>query len=155
MKDHTSFSLKDASILIEPVQSSDLTPILNLLTDSGLPLDGVSDHIASALMARADREVIGCAALELYGAAALLRSVAVAEKYRGHEVGQRLTESILNLGKQEGVTHVYLLTETAGEYFPKFGFQLIDRSKVPAAVQASVEFTSACPASALAMALSL
>ena len=155
MSRNTSSNLKDASIRIEPARSSDLTPILNLLTDCGLPLDGVSDHMASALVARADQEVVGCAALELYDAAALLRSVAVAENYRGQGLGQRLARKVLNLGKQKGVTQVYLLTETAGDYFPKLGFRRIDRSRGPASVQTSVEFTSACPVSALAMALSL
>ena len=155
MKDDLISKIKDASVFIEPARPSDLTSILNLLTDSGLPLDGLHHHISSALVARSDQMVVGCAALELYGRAALLRSVAVAENFRGQELGKRLTREILKMGKKEGVTHVYLLTETAGKYFPKFGFKPIERSNVPAAVQTSVEFTSACPASALAMMLSI
>jgi amino-acid N-acetyltransferase len=155
MQDKPPNKLKDETVVIERAQSSDLASIQNLLTDSSLPLDGVSDHIASALVVKRGKIVIGCAALELYDTAALLRSMAVAEEYRGQGLGQRLTREILNLGKQKGVTDVYLLTETAGEYFPKFGFHPVDRSKVPAAVQTSVEFTSACPASALAMKLSI
>ena len=37
----------------------------------------------------------------------------------------------------------------------RFGFQLVDREAVPATVKGSIEFTSACPDSALAMALNL
>jgi amino-acid N-acetyltransferase len=43
------------------------------------------------------------------------------------------------------------LTTTAERYFPKFGFERIERNDVPASVQASVEFTSACPSSAIVM----
>jgi amino-acid N-acetyltransferase len=46
---------------------------------------------------------------------------------------------------------VYLLTNTAAEYFPRFGFERITRADVPPAVQASIEFTSLCPYTATVM----
>ena len=46
---------------------------------------------------------------------------------------------------------LYLLTTTAEGYFPKFGFERITRAEVPPSVQASVEFATACPASAIVM----
>src|SRR2546426_9100157 len=49
------------------------------------------------------------------------------------------------------IKSVYLLTETAGGFFPRFGFRAIPRDAVDPAVQRSVEFTSACPTSALVM----
>jgi hypothetical protein len=45
------------------------------------------------------------------------------------------------------VTTVYLLTETACGFFPRFGFHPTQRATVDSAVQQSVEFTSACSAS--------
>jgi len=53
------------------------------------------------------------------------------------------------------VATVYLLTETAAGFFPRFGFQPIQRAEVAPAVQQSIEFTSACPASAQPMRLVL
>jgi len=44
-----------------------------------------------------------------------------------------------------------LLTTTAADFFPKFGFEPIARADVPASVQSSIEFTSACPATATVM----
>ena len=38
-----------------------------------------------------------------------------------------------------------------GSFFPKFGFEQITRDQVPQSVQGSVEFQSACPASAIVM----
>lgn len=53
------------------------------------------------------------------------------------------------------MTQVYLLTETAAEFFSRFGLSVVDRTQVPPAVSRSVEFTSACPENALAMVLRL
>ena len=46
---------------------------------------------------------------------------------------------------------VYLLTTTADGFFPRFGFSRITRDDVPDSVKGSVEFRSACPASAVVM----
>ena len=54
-------------------------------------------------------------------------------------------------GQTGGVTRVFLLTTTAATFFPRFGFREVARADVDAAVRDSVEFTTACPASAVAM----
>ncbi len=46
---------------------------------------------------------------------------------------------------------MFLLTETAAHFFPRFGFRAISRGEVPESVRASLEFTTACPKSALVM----
>ncbi|HLF28368.1 MAG TPA: arsenic resistance N-acetyltransferase ArsN2 [Anaerolineae bacterium] len=143
------------TISIAPARSDELPAILALLENSGLPPDGLSDHLATALVARADGRIVGSAALELYGPSALLRSVAVAAARRGQGLGQRLVQAALELARQRGVTSVYLLTETAGEFFPRFGFRRIERTETPQAVQRSVEFTTACAESARAMRLAV
>ena len=43
------------------------------------------------------------------------------------------------------------LTSTADQYLSTFGFEPIERREVPASVQASIEFTSACPVTAIVM----
>jgi amino-acid N-acetyltransferase len=136
---------------IEPASQADAAAILTLLQRSDLPTVGAADHVANAVVARDQGVVIGCAALEIYGDDALLRSVAVDGSQRGGGLGHRLTEAALARAVAHGVRTVYLLTTTAERFFPKFGFVEIDRSQVPAAVRGSVEFTSACPASAIVM----
>jgi len=135
-------------IVITAAQAADMPAILALLERSGLPPDGLRAHAATTLVARDGARVVGSAALELYGTAALLRSVAVAAELRGVGLGHRLTGAALALARQRGVTTVYLLTETASGFFPRFGFRPTQRAAVDSAVQQSVEFTSACPASA-------
>jgi amino-acid N-acetyltransferase len=133
----------------------DLHQVTELLEDGGLPPDGLEDHLPTILVARLQGRVVGSAALELYGAAALLRSVAVRRDLRGTGLGSRLTEAALQLSRELGAAEAYLLTETADLFFPRFGFRKVPRSQVPSSVRSSVEFTSACPAGARAMALDL
>ncbi|HTD71565.1 MAG TPA: arsenic resistance N-acetyltransferase ArsN2 [Gemmatimonadales bacterium] len=136
---------------ITPAAPADLPAIVELLAASKLPRASIEDHVASTLVARHDSGVVGTAALELYGSAALLRSVAVATQLRGQGLGAALTVAALDLARRRGVRTVYLLTETAGRFFPKFGFTAITRAQVEPVVLASLEFTTACPKSALVM----
>ncbi len=131
--------------------AEELPAVLSLLDESGLPRDGLDEHLETVLVARAGRDVVGSAALEMYGEAALLRSVAVRRDLRGRGLGRRLTCEALELARKRGVTRVYLLTETADGFFPRFGFRPVPRSLVPEGVRRSVEFVSACPQSARAM----
>jgi N-acetylglutamate synthase-like GNAT family acetyltransferase len=116
-----------------------------------LPLDGLMDHLATTVVARQNGQVVGCAALEVYPDGALLRSVAVAPEAQRQGLGHDLTEAAIRLAQAINVPALYLLTTTADRYFPKFGFERIARTDVPAAVQTSVEFTSACPSTATVM----
>jgi len=50
-----------------------------------------------------------------------------------------------------GACEAWLLTETAEPFFARDGWARADRGDAPPAVAASVEFTSACPATAVAM----
>lgn len=139
------------SMTIEPAQSGDLPAILSLLERGGLPTAGLDQHLEAAVVAREGTRVLGCAAIELYGQAGLLRSVAVDPATRGLGLGIRLTEAALALARGRGVRTVYLLTETAAQFFPRFGFRPIPREEVAPGVRRSVEFTEACAVTAQAM----
>ncbi|MFN8417985.1 MAG: arsenic resistance N-acetyltransferase ArsN2 [Anaerolineae bacterium] len=131
---------------------SDLDHIYALLTANHLPLDGLAEHINTTLVLETEDQIIGSAALELYADSALLRSVCVAPEYQGQGLGHQLIAASLQCAEHYDASTVYLLTETAAEFFPRFGFQVIARTEVPDAVRGSVEFVSACPDSAVAMA---
>jgi amino-acid N-acetyltransferase len=140
-----------STITIEQAETSDLPALLALLADLNLPQDGFADHVERALVARSGGEVVGCAALEVYGRSALLRSVAVLPAVQGQGVGHRLVEAALAQARETQLQRIYLLTETAAGFFPRFGFEVVERDQVDEAVKQSVEFTSACPASAMVM----
>ncbi|BBL80169.1 hypothetical protein RxyAA322_20230 [Rubrobacter xylanophilus] len=143
------------SVSIERAGGGDLPEILALLRSCGLPQEGLEDHLETALVARSGARMVGCAALEMYPPAALLRSVAVERGHRGEGLGLRLSEAALSLARRLGVREVYLLTETADGLFSRLGFEPVSRGEVPSPVRESVEFVSACPASARVMALRL
>src|SRR5688572_30928265 len=82
---------------------------------------------------------------------ALLRSVAVAPEFRSQGVGAHLVDQALAMAERAGVATVFLLTNTAATFFPRFGFERIPRDQVPQSVQQSVEFVSTCCASAVVM----
>lgn len=136
---------------IARAQTGDAAAIRALLEAQHLPVDGFSDHLQTMLVAKLNGTVVGSAGLELYTDGALLRSVAVTPDHRRQHLGRDLTTAAIELARTMGAPAIYLLTTTAERYFPKFGFERIQRSEVPSSVQTSVEFTSACPASAVVM----
>ena len=108
----------DKTIAIESVSDEDVPALYGLLQASGLPLDGLDAHLSTALVAKVDGQVVGSAAVELYGQAALLRSVAVAQPMRGTGLGRKLVEAAQAIASRASVQRLYLLTETAAEWFP-------------------------------------
>jgi amino-acid N-acetyltransferase len=137
--------------MIKSATERDLPEIRALLERLHLPLAGVDEHLPILLVAREGEQIVGTAGLELYADGALLRSVAVEPHEQGKQLGHQLTDAALHLASSHGVTTVFLLTATAERFFPRFGCEQIGREQVPPSVRESVEFQSACPASAIVM----
>ncbi len=148
-------SVTKGEAILRAARPEDLPAIEALLTGAGLPTAGVADSLAHFVVAEHDGAIVGVAGLEVYGADALLRSVAVADRWRGRGLGGALTGSVLAAAKADGLRAVYLLTETAESYFPKHGFRRSARAEVPEPVTHSVEFRELCPASSTVMVLTL
>jgi amino-acid N-acetyltransferase len=140
---------------IRRVSDGDLAAVQTLLRDAGLPLAGVDVHLDGFVVAEESGAIVGCAGLERYGDAALLRSVAVAPALRGAGLGQRLTAACIDAARAAGITKLALLTETAEGFFPRFGFTAVARTSLPEALHESEELRGACPATAKAMLLNL
>lgn len=136
-------------------QPTDWPAVAKLLAEANLPLDGVQEHLGDFVLAVRDDCVIGTAALEKYGDCGLLRSVAVIASEHGRGLGAALTRQLIDQAQRDQLRGIVLFTETAPEFFPRFGFKRIERSAVPLPVQDSLEFKSACPQSAVAMLLDL
>lgn len=137
---------------LRPAKPADFPRVKALLEEHDLPLDGVDPALAGFLVAESGTAVVGVIGLERYGDRyGLLRSAAIADNWRGRGVGGRLVERLLDDARTSGVDEIYLLTDTAARWFPKFGFEPTTRDQVPAPVGESVEFRVACPASAVVM----
>lgn len=136
--------------------ATDRPAVEALLAAADLPRAGVgeilADHPEDFLLAEADGVTLAVAGLEVRGKDALLRSVAVRPDRRDLGLGGQLVRRLLSEAERRGLRAVYLLTTTAEEYFPRFGFTRVERTDVPGDIRATEEFTSACPASAVVMA---
>lgn len=151
-----------ASFSIRPAMAADLRSVRELLEGAALPADDMASQFGAgyAVAVAADGMVVGAEGMETYGdeggaAYGLLRSAVVAESWRGRGVGEALTRDRLAWARARGLREVYLLTTTAAAWFPKFGFEQVNRTDAPAALHASTEFASTCPSSATTMRLVL
>ncbi len=143
------------SRVLRDAASHDYPAICGLLEASGLPLDGVPVTLDQFHVAEQDGALLGVVGLEVHGEDGLLRSLAVAPWHRGTGLGGQLSDRIVGAARELGLHHLYLLTETAREYFEQRGFEVVRRADVPPALRSSVEFTRACPESAIAMSRSV
>ena len=147
------------AFLVREATTGDLAAVRALVAAVNLPLAGLAEAWR-VLVAVPDEgpagPAVGAVALERHGdggaAALLLRSAAVDPTWRGRGVGAALVASALAIAGESGLP-VALLTETAADWFPRFGFRAVDRNDLPPALSASAELQGACPASATAMLL--
>jgi amino-acid N-acetyltransferase len=128
-----------------------LAAVERLLSASKLPLDGVRDHFSDFIVAEANDGIEGAVGLEKYDSVALLRSAVVAPERRGSGIGRQLVEEVLKRAEADGIDELYLLTTTAENYFPRFGFTATTRAAVPEKLKSSAEFQGACPDTAVVM----
>lgn len=96
-------------------------------------------------------KIVGAGGLEFYSGYALLRSVVVDASMRGQSIGKDIVNDLLSRANQTSTRAVYLLTETAHDFFVKLGFSDIERDAVPSEVKVSTEFSTVCPVSASVM----
>lgn len=134
------------------VNARDYRPALvQLLQTEKLPTVDLPDQLDNFIAIIENDELIGAAGIERYGDYGLLRSVVVAGDNRGHGFAGELLVAAESRAKENGIKALFLLTETAADYFSRKGYRTITRDDVPEAVQQSSEFSHVCPVSAIVM----
>lgn len=127
-----------------------------LLAAHHLPTSDLGDGSKARLFGCIDDgRLLGVVGLECFDGSALLRSLAVPEAGRGSGLGGALVAHAERTAAGQGIEAVYLLTETAEGFFERLGYRRGDRSHAPAAIAATTQFASLCPASSAFMAKSL
>jgi amino-acid N-acetyltransferase len=99
-----------------------------------------------------DTRLQGIVGLEMYGAAALLWSLAVSDSGRGNGLGTALVAHAEQYAAQQGADTVYLLTTTAAGFFERLGYSHVARDAAPASIAATRQFSALCPSSSAFMA---
>jgi amino-acid N-acetyltransferase len=123
-----------------------------LLSAADLPVADIrAQHMRHFFGCGSDSNLEGLVGLELYGEAALLRSLAVAAERRGTGLGTQLVEHAEGYARKKGVSSLYLLTTTAEAFFLRRGYARIPREDAPAAIKSTSEFSGICPASSAFM----
>jgi len=132
--------------------AEDFAPLCALLAECGLPnADLTLASLAHFRIARDDSRLVAVAGLTTLGQVGLLRSVAVAPAYRGRGLASGLVDALEREARRLGLGALYLLTDSAAEFFTRRGYVPLPREAAPAAVRDSAEFTHLCPASALCL----
>ena len=139
------------SLRIRKATPDDLPAIYEIVRGTKLPTEGIADHVSNFLVAEFDGKVVGTIGLEIYQSTGLLRSAAILPKLQNRGVGNRLFNVLIDYAKEEGISELFLLTETARDYFARKGFTEISRQEVRAVILSSEEFKSCCPTTAVCM----
>lgn len=127
---------------------ADLAQLEALLRANHLPADDCGEQASIFCAIYQDDELIAAGGLEPAGEYALLRSIVVRADHRGKGLARTITEYLLGRAEAEGRAAVYLLTETAADYFARLGFTDVARAGVPPAIIRTRQFASLCPDSA-------
>jgi amino-acid N-acetyltransferase len=136
------------SITFDFASPSDESQIRNLLSRFNLPFEDIREHLSHFIIARKEDKIIGCVGLEAHGPYGLVRSLAVAEEYRGMGIARILCARLMENASKLSIDNLYLLTETAAGFFEKLGYYRVDRNEAPDAIKSTREFTLLCPSTA-------
>lgn len=133
----------------EIVARPSIEPVRRLLGEAALPSSDIDDeNLAHFFAARRHGELLGVVGLEPYGSHGLLRSLVVDASARGAGLGRALVSKAEAHACDLGLTTVYLLTETAPDYFQDLGYTACRRDGAPASIRRSPQFSTLCPATA-------
>ncbi len=142
---------------VVPAKNEDSAGMRALLGQTKLDYPDFEKHIDEMLILRdAERRVVGTVAMELYDQAGVLRALATSPDRRGEGLGWMLADAALNRARSRGCRRVYLLTESASDFFAeKFGFRAVSFDLIDALVMESSQFKASVGSNATAMVLDL
>lgn len=137
---------------INSAEPQDLKQIVAILKDQELPTEDINSRNLKNFFKLADNiDILAIAGLELYDHDGILRSLAVRDHVQEQGLGTEMVHYVEKKAQDSGITRMFLLTETAENFFKKLHYSNYDRAAVPAAVNQSMEFSKLCSESAVCM----
>lgn len=134
--------------MIKPIVFS--PQVAQLLRDCHLKSDDVTP-LTFFLGYSDNHQLLGVVGLDVCDGVGLLRSLAVQPEARGRGLAVALVRQIELYAQTQSISKVYLLTNTAADFFAHQGYQTMARLDAPAAIQSTTQFSSLCPDSAVLM----
>lgn len=140
-----------ANLQLKHAKKEDLPLIKDLLIKENLPVSDIVLDIIHIFLFYENKSLVGITGLENFKKHGLLRSVVTVDAYKGKGKGKTMCKLTMEKASEMGVKEMYLLTETAENFFKTLGFETIDREDAPGFIKSTTEFKNLCPASAAFM----
>ncbi len=140
------------TVTFSGVRPAEEDQVKALIADGNLHTADLSNEkLRHFVVARKGDALVGAVGLELFPPHALLRSLVVAENHRGQGIALKLMEAVERYARSADVKSIYLLTLTATNLFGKCAYEKVRRDSAPDSLQATTEFKTLCPDSAVCM----
>lgn len=140
--------------MIEPVAPD--TELQALLEQCGLPVADLFEEKAMAFFGcREGGNLVAVVGMETGIDAILLRSLAVATAHRGDGLARRLVAFVEHLAGARGKETLFLLTDSAADFFRALGYTDVPREHAPDWIRAGAQFSELCPDDAAFLSKSL
>ncbi|NBC25547.1 MAG: GNAT family N-acetyltransferase [Bacteroidetes bacterium] len=124
----------------------------SLLKYCKLPVEDLTGDASVLFLEEwAQGELAGVVGIEVFDDAGLLRSLAVRPSYRGYGLGTRLVHRAEAQAAEIGIRTLWLLTDSAAEFFELLDYERAERSSAPEEIKQSAQFRDLCPESAVLM----
>jgi amino-acid N-acetyltransferase len=137
--------------MIRSTTEQDYPRVCSLLELENLPTIDLDKNLPHFFVKTINEEVVGSIGMEHYGQSGLLRSMIVGPAFRNKGIASELVNKLTQYAKDQGLKKLFLITNTAEEYFQRFGFIKVSREHVEQEVLQSKEFNGLCPASSAIM----
>lgn len=134
-----------------PTRSNELSHLEALLDAHKLCFNDLKSQGVELFSVTNEGKLVGFFGYEVFGESALFRSFIVVPEERGKNYGIHIWNMAKDQLKARRVKDVYLLTNTATEFFEKVGYLPFERSNVPATIAQTSEFTTFCPSDSVCM----
>lgn len=123
----TVYAEKPLALKFRQANESDYTALKSLLESQNLSTETVGTSQTDFYVAEDRHGIVGVAGFEYYGKDALLRSIAVPSSLQRKHIGSILVDYMIELARQKNIQRIFLLTETAAEFFARKGFEKIEK----------------------------
>ena len=140
---------------INKLKKEDKEELKNLLSSNQLCFNDINEKGVRLFGVQLKNEVVGFFGYELFDNLALFRSMVVVPEAQNKGFGGLIWSQAKEKLQDEGVSEVYLLTNTAAPFFGKQGFVEVERSSAPEPILATTEFKEFCPADSVCMKIKL
>jgi len=133
------------------LNSEEFETVYTLLQESELDSSDLKQRNIRLFRFEENDQIIGVGGLEIVDDLALLRSVAISKKQQNKGLGKQLVTQIEKSAKESGISALYLLTNTATEFFKAIGYLQIHRDDFAEPLKQTAQFSGLCPVTAITM----